>query len=51
MDKENWTMSVQEAGKEAGMSKNSAYRAAARGEIPTIASRAARMSITTSIFG
>jgi excisionase family DNA binding protein len=31
-----WTMSVTEAGKYLGLSRNSAYAAAARGEIPTI---------------
>ena len=34
--KEPWTISVPEAGREAGMSKNAAYAAADRGEIPTI---------------
>src|SRR5262245_55611362 len=36
MDQQIWTISVPEAGKEAGMSKNAAYRAANRGEIPTV---------------
>jgi hypothetical protein len=30
------TISVPEAGREAGMGKNAAYRAADRGEIPTL---------------
>jgi hypothetical protein len=35
-EKEPWTISVPEARAEAGMSKNAAYAAADRGEIPTI---------------
>jgi hypothetical protein len=34
--KQLYTISIPEAGREAGMSKNAAYRAADRGEIPTI---------------